>query len=696
MPTGYTEIINFLRGGLNTALDPSNIGDDQLQEATGMEYRPPRAGLFAVQGRSSFGTWANGGNNMYGLVFAQFDVSATSVEGHRLIGFTGTSAIGASANAQTGTFATVKRDFTAAVTSFADGVHYGNDWFFWNGTDPSWSILHTNLQASAQHGLFSVTAAPTCVATALATAYQNSVGTFECWLTEYIGDEPSTTTYAEDVEPRLESSFESPTVALSSVQIVTLSATGLGIKVTFPAAQENPDTSVGNIYWRFYASIADGKYPFGFARGSSGVTGVGGDTRASSHLSASTGPTTHIVPKDSVDEAFTAYQSVQPPDGVSVSRNDPPPTPYDMAVFQDSIVAIDASDRQIIRYSEPDLPHYFPSVNFIPFETEEQDQLTALEVCNNALLVFSSWYGFRVDDLPRATDGDNIFAGRSRAKEPFSHHHGCVSPVGTAVFDIYGSGQLCAFVCRDGLHITDGFKTDYMSIDLDWETTVNISLLDRARLLNNPKRHRVEFYYPDFASASDAYIWKRLDFYYHPAMLDENPTHGFPKLPMLGPTNVPGPAATLGVFSGDWRVFCGSDFSPTAWFEGTGTVDNAQLVDASGTINKRWRTKDWYHAGQGGEFEVERVYLAQAQTTASGTYTVTAYSRTDDLGTYNSTATVDQSDKGNQPILGLGQTRAQSMSLRGAKDDGGAWQEVNYLVWVVKDKQRLMSAKSSV
>ena len=48
----YRELLVALTGGLNTAQDPSEIDNDQLAEAIGMEYRPPLIGLFAVPGRS--------------------------------------------------------------------------------------------------------------------------------------------------------------------------------------------------------------------------------------------------------------------------------------------------------------------------------------------------------------------------------------------------------------------------------------------------------------------------------------------------------------------------------------------------------------------------------------------------------------------------------------------------------------------
>jgi hypothetical protein len=683
---GYSEVINYLRGGMNNALDPSNIGDDQLQEAMGIEYRPPRQGIFGIGGRSRFDASGQGigAAGVFGLVYTQYDVSSTALEGHRLVAFCGTSAMGASGVTPQVSFATLKRDFTSGATNFADGVHYGNNWFFWNGKDSSWVVNGNSMVASATHGFTAITTALVAVATA--GGGPSTIGTYDVWITEYFLDGTAANgRYFPNIDPALESIYNATPAS------VTLSATGMQIKVTYPASVLNGS----NIGFRIYHSVAGGKFPFGYAE----TQPSGATTVADNVASGVIGTNTYMDSLDAGTIVGYPYGIVQPPGGVAVSSKGAPPIPYDMAVFQDSLVAIDASDRQTVRYSLPDAPHAWPSTYYVRFETEKQDTLNALEVCNNALLVFSSWYGYRMDDLPRATDGDEIFAGRSRAKEPFSTNHGCIAPRGTCVFDIYGSGQLCAFVCRDGIHLTDGFKTDYLTTDLDWAAEVNLSYSTQFKLLNNPKKHRIEFYYRSLTLA----YWARLDFYYYPGMLDASLTMGFPKLPMLGPHINIGTAATLGVANNDWQVWVGLNDtflgSGAVATDSTGTSDYFALdVDhvGDGRINKRWRTKDWYHAGQGGEFEVERVYLAQAQTTASGTYTVTAYSRTDDLGTYNSTGTANQSLKGNQPILTLGQTRAQSVSLRGVKDDTGTLQEVNYIVWVVKDKERLMSAKSNV
>jgi hypothetical protein len=66
-----------------------------------------------------------------------------------------------------------------------------------------------------------------------------------------------------------------------------------------------------------------------------------------------------------------------------------------------------------------------------------------------------------------------------------------------------------------------------------------------------------------------------------------------------------------------------------------------------------------------------------------------------DANDYTATSTFDQSKKNAQPHFDL-QNRAQAFSLRGVKDDGGTWQELNYIVLVTKGASKLMPGKSSV
>lgn len=691
MAAEYKELLVALTGGLNTAADPAELDNSELTESTGMEYRPPNVGLFNTLGRTRFdsgGTLA--GTNVYGLIYCGFDTTATSIQGPRLIAFNDISAFGATIT-DSNQFTRIGAPLLqfSSIGDFAKGCHYSNDWFFWNGKNYSWRLqgyedgqntIDARTEAS-YHGGFAVTSASFNVVATAFTGASNTIGTFDCWMTEYFEDSTAVGgNYTLRETPYLESAFD------GTVRSVTLSATNMGFQWTYPAAINSGWT------FRCYSSLAGGKYPFGYALGGSvsGNTDVALDDAGGTVTTNSTA--THLVPRESVQIGFEPYAVVQSPDGVAVPANGHPPKPWDMAVFQDSLCAIDVDDRRVVKYSLPDAPHYFPSTYFVPFSTDQQDDLTALVTCNNALLVFASRYGFRMDDLPRASDGDEIFAGRSRAKEPFSREHGCVGPRGTAVFNIFGSGELCMFVCRDGIHITDGFKTDYASENLDWAATVDLASLSKATLLNNPKKHRVEFYYADATTTTS---WKRLDFYYYPTLLKQR-AGAFPKLVVLGPTDVPGPAATVGIFSNDWRVWTGHDAAGSVWNESTGTDDGANLVDSGGTINKSWKTKTFYPGGFNAEYELLNVYTHQSQSTASGSYTITGtFGVDDEQSPFTATATVTQSNKGAMPHPDL-LNRSQWFNLRGAKNDDGAWQELNSITFIVQKPGRVESGKSSV
>lgn len=687
MSTTYQEIMVAIGGGLNTSNNPSSIDPDQLVEAIGMEYRPPRQGLFAALGRTraDYGATALGGTKVQGLVALKVAESTTGLNLRAedyFLDFYGASAWVASADADgqlqfrsvpTGNGA-VRWDSTA--TAFAKITHYEDSFYAYNGVNRNLrftgAVFRTGTPSMFPHGMIAVTASASSVATAFAGA--TLLGDYEVWWTESYQGLPSP-----------ESAYDgTPTKQ-------TISATGLAILITLPAGIPFNQGVVQGTLW---CGIAGQKYPFGYAN---------------QYISIASGNTYYVTSEVTNLNGLSPnsnnfYETVGPPDGISVSRDDRPPKAYDMTVFQDCLVCIDSDDRSLLKYSMPGFVGSFPSVHYIPFELESNDDLNAVTVCNNALLVFTSRNGFRVDDLPFSTDGDNIFAARGRAKEPFSIKHGCLSPLGYAVFEVFGSGQLCVFICRDGIHITDGFKTDYASTDLDWYNTVDSVGLSRATLYNNPKYQRIEFRYLD---KTDNTAWKCLDFYYHPQMLKESRSgggiapegqviRGFPRLPILGPRDVPGPVVTLGTLAGDWQTWSGSDYGATAFSEASGTTDGAHRVDANGTINKSWKTKDFYPFDISREGNVYNVFTHQSNVTASGTYTVTGtYVVSEENPPYSATSTVDQSKTGAQSHFDL-HSRTQRFSLRGAKNDTGIFQELNYIVMVVDKYGKIRSAASNV
>lgn len=683
MAAAYQEIMIALAGGLNTANDPSSIDPDQLQEATGLEYRPPRNGLLAVGGRTraDYGATALGGDHLFGLIRVKPAEGASPflrAENYLVAFGGGSSAWSASADSDgqlqfkhvvTGTDGT---RWSSSATAFAKSTHFDDIFYFFNGVDRnlkiSGSAFRSSLPQFNAHGMIAVTASASVIATAYAGATLN--GDYEVWWTE---------NQQNGTDP--ESAYTGTPSA------ITISATGNAIRASLPAGMPfNPGGTAATLW----CGIAGQKYPFGYVN-----QNIFSPASATNYYI--TGEITNKLPITSFPGDSNFYRTVGPPGGIAVSSDGRPPKAYDMAVFQDCLVCIDADDRSLVKYSLPGFPASFPIVHYVPFELETNDDLNAITICNNALLVFSSYHGFRMDDLPFATDGDDIFAARGRSKEPFSIGHGCLSPLGYAVFEVFGSGQVCMFICRDGIHITDGFKTDYASTDLDWYNTVDSNSLSRASLYNNPKFHRIEFRYKD---KTDTTAWKCIDFYYHPMMLKPSRNSmrhlmGFPRLPMLGPRDVPGPLVTLGTLSGDWRTWSGSDYGATAFSEASGTTDGAKRVDANGTINKSWKTKDFYPFGPSFEGHVYNVYTQQDSITASGSYTITGtYSIDDQDSPFTSTATIDQSKVGARSHGDLA-SRMQRFNIRGAKDDTGSLQELNYLVVVVDKIGKIKSAKSS-
>lgn len=667
----YKEILIALKGGLNTASDPSIIDTDQLVQAAGIEYRPPRVGVFATPGRSQFGTFSAtaGSTKTHALCYTQFDgtiyaaYSATAVpaSGGYLIALSGSSAFYASSSSSP-TWSKLASGFSvASSTSFGDSVSYNNELFIWNGGEVPkvWRVAQASQLPATflePHGMIAVTASAAVAATAVGGA-SIPAGSYQVWFTELYSVDSALGTFRE-------SSYN------GNPSDITLSATGLGISVTFPATVNSPvDNHIT------YCGIAGQKYPFGYRQLSNGVGAANVTITA-----LATGGAGNLV------GPLFPYPIVGPIGGVPVSSNDRPPKTLTARIFEDSIVAIDADNRQLLRYSLIDDVHYFPSINYIPFETPWADHLVALQNCNNSLLVFGEFYGFRVDYLPRHTDSEDIESARGRSKTKFIEGHGAVSPRGVGAFSLPTGGEIALFVCRDGIHLTDGEAIEDATKHIDWATTVSVSDLPRCVLKNNPKRFRIEFYYLDQSSNP-----KRLDLYYHPDFL--RPGKVLPIPTILGPTPVPGLAPAIGILSSDWQMWNGSETTPaTVWLEATGTTDNAALENADGRITHNWQTRDFYFAGMDGEYELYKVYTHQSQTTASGSYTITAEGRTDDIGiTFIATSTVNQNLSGGQQHPAL-HSRAQRFSVRGEKSDGGAWQELNYLVFVVKGAQELQSA----
>ena len=621
----FEEVVIHLRGGLHNSSDPSSIARDELVEAEGIEFRPTRKGLFGLPGRVSAGSVAaTAAGNIFAMNYMSFDNNFSVANMDPLVSprwfMLWTKGAGATAVGFLGTADddgqivfnevgyTLATRFSNTATAHVDALHYANVWYMWNGANRNLATLEGSLDTRLLYhsGLLAVTASGT--ATVSGSGSDFSAGDYQAWWVQ------SDTINIPDLLSAYTGTPSDVTVSSGEKIVLTFPATAVQVLT--------PD-GVSNAAW--YLTSPGGKYPNGFR-----VTDPGFVFNKA-----------NIAIITALDTSIP-YRIAGPLGGAAVSSDTPPPNSFDMVVFNDSLVAIDGEDRQLVKFSLPDEVRSWPVINVIKFDTAFQDKLNALAIVNNILLVFSSYYVFRLLTLPRHTNPDDITNARGKVKKKFIEGHGAVSPRGVLSISTPTTGEICLFICRDGIHATNGQNMTYAIPNFDWFANVDLDNLDRYALLDNPKNSRVEFYYID--KSGD---FRRLDIYYHPTLVTRNEA-GAVRFPILGPHPVPGLQPTLGLLGGEFREWSAS--GQTVYLEGTGTTDNALLVDSGGTINKRWKTKDFYFGGINADFGVEKVYAHQAQVTASGTYTVTGTFRTDDSTPFTATATIDQTLKNAQPL----------------------------------------------
>jgi len=665
------DVYVYLRGGLQNVLSPAEADDTQFVQAEGAEYRPPHLGVFAVGGRVDMGPDAVfsptggvsvfGGNFIHGISWLTFEGTGEPDDGY-LVVYSAGSAYWTRAVEIDGAFSPKWNNMNGPTnswlrfgndesTGFAGATHYNNKWYFWNGitknvVGPFVPPTVSSMEFKEEHGV------PAVTASGFAEPVYGGVagieaGVYQMWHINAIGFEPDGLTNKQG--------------AYHSVDAVEVTLTASGdIKYSFNAAPPSLNPNFDGFY--VFSSVAGGKYPYGFS-----VQENGYDYDLATSVT--------ITGLDVVH----GYHITAPLGGVPVSTDGEPPIAYAMRVFQDSLVMIDAESRFNVKYTVPDTPHSVPSTYYIPFNLDLGDKLTALETINEVLLVFSRFYGFRVPNLPYAEDPEAVLTARSRFKSPFSRWQGCTGPMAVAAFSVYGEGELAMFASINGVHVTDGFKSEYSSNSLDWDLIVDKTELWRANMVNNPRRHRIELYVINL----DGDV-VRYDFYYHPKLLMANPGGAFPAFPVLGPTKVPGLAAAVSTLRGEYQVWNGRIDENRIFQEGTGVVDNALLQDATGSIVKNWKTKNFYLGGPDRSVIMNTLYLHQSEVTAQHTPTV-KMNYLNDGGTnpiFTATGTWDMSKSRYQSLNGL-YARSQGFNMEIVSTDASAWAELDYAVFVV-------------
>lgn len=270
-----------------------------------------------------------------------------------------------------------------------------------------------------------------------------------------------------------------------------------------------------------------------------------------------------------------------------IGSHGPPPIATTAEVFEDQLVMNNITDPSKIHYSLPTQPDYVPALYFINFETKQTDEVTLVKRLGDKLLTGMKTQVFRVNYLPR--EGDAEF-DRGRCYETISEGQGIVGNQAATTFTTPGGPLLMAFVSYSGLHVTDGFQTDTVSDDLDWENTVSIptaasptDYLKNCILVDYPLQYWLLLYYTPTGATSNT---KALVFHYHPSHRKPNG-----KFKITGPITVSALSATIGRVSNSPALLTGQS-GGFVYVEDRGFTHNA-----GGTLAIDVRSREMYPWG---------------------------------------------------------------------------------------------------
>ena len=283
----------------------------------------------------------------------------------------------------------------------------------------------------------------------------------------------------------------------------------------------------------------------------------------------------------------------------SFTRDQKPPT-WDVAAnFEDSVVTNDVANKHAIRYSFPGSPWSFPSIYFIPFQTNQRDEVTCLAKLGDILVAGMKNNMFRVNFLPRENDGDFV---RGRAYEEISGNTGNQSKDGYDIFTSEGTGPKLAFTARDGVWITDGYTLQEATRDIDWENTVDQDSLGSCVLVNVPHLWTLILYYTPKGGTANQNS-RALYFNYHPQHIKGG------RMKVSGPVTQRRPDGTT---TNSPRTNAASYGSNTLFYAAGESSDGRigkEDQDSAITPKMLVKTRLIYGNGVDSEIELQRIYL---------------------------------------------------------------------------------------
>lgn len=506
-----------LTGGLVTAKDASLLNPGELVRAESALYRPFNDALSPIKGRAVFGNAI--AVNIDGLRAIPFEADSTTTTrllvAHGTIWQYGTG----------GAWTTIRSPVTTG--NRIEAIGFENAYYVSNGVDVPQVIDST--PTLFRHGMFPTDGnditeqAPGSTGGDWAAV---GLGFYEYWITEYDED--------LDIESAVTGPIPDTAIggvsALDDTVVLQIEYGNAGYLIL-----HNSNAS----HWRVYRGIT---------RVGEITPGVGGSIPDNYQTSfphgvliieepIPGGAPAPVTVQDTGIVSTTPYPiltiSVAGAASLDISRDGEPPTWSTGDVFEDSLVVNDVNNPAVVRYSFPGKPHSFPSLYFVGFNTHQVDTVTCIKSLDAVCVIGLQSQVWRLNYLPNETDSE---FNRGRCREIISANHGIAGPDAACLFTPVEGASRIAYVSHDGLYMTDGLRTQLLTMDIDWDALVNKSLLGDCLLVNAQHLWSLFFYYT--AAGTSAPNNRVLHLSYHPQHLKEG---GY--LKVSGPTSLEGRAA---------------------------------------------------------------------------------------------------------------------------------------------------------
>jgi len=535
-----------LSGGVNES-EPTSIQDTEMQDCTGAEYRVGRQGIFQARGRQLVGTIA--GVTGVGLYEAGFDASAGYVIAHQGNSYHA-APIAASLN-----FSLI--DNLPSGSSAIVGAHYASRHYTATGVANRRLELIAGGVTSFPIGM-SASTFTVGVSVTQGVGNMTAVTGLVYWVTEYDS--------VRGIESTTGSSVS--TTAFSSLASVVVTVTGIS---------QNPRADT----IRWYRSVDGGGFPDGGMIQSTAI----GTTQITDTLSTT----------GSLNVPLYGLITVG---GIDTERDTPPPVLSTIfGPFQDSLCGVSILEPRVMRYTPAGYPDSWPGAYGIPLQSSRQDQIVTGVVLPGRIGVFCNDAVYVVSSLPR--DSASTFSA-GEAGEPLTTARGCVSRRGACTFTPPRMDPQAAWVARDGIWASNLSQSPAPLTDkIEWASRVSVPNLNSSRLLDDPLNRRLIFLYRRATDTTyNTGVWYidyqdfqqfgvRVTFEARITFADHGP---LADAVTIGASDGLRRAVSLDSRSGNGQVY----------IEANQDADDSHLVNSSGAINFRVRTKEFLPAGPRG------------------------------------------------------------------------------------------------